>query len=600
MFDKITAQFLRRAFFLGGIQCFGFLILIGRMYYLQIMEGAYYHLLAEDNRIVTRALLPLRGEMCDRHGVPLAQNKMTFRLVFLTDKKDKLEKTLETLSTLIVFSEEEKEEALREAYKKRGLSSVILKENLTWEEVSAIELHGGDLPGISVEIGGVRTYPGNSVGAHVLGYVATPSEKEQVDDGGLTVPGMKVGKTGLEKHFDQRLRGELGYSAFEVNARRKVVRELQKKTSVPGETISLTLDGELQTYVQEALVVYPSAAAVVMDLQNGDILALASSPSFDPNFFPQGISHKEWNKLRDNPYVPLTNKVMAGRYPPGSTIKPLVALAALQAGVIDKNTTIHCPGHMYVGTHKFHCMQKGGHGSLNVSQAIAKSCDVFFYEVAKRVGIDRLSQVYQDFGIGSGGLEAFPNQKHGLVPTKTWKKEKKGADWTVSDTVQTSIGQGYMLSTPFELVLAMARLGAGGKKVIPRFEGTAPVSFEPMSYNPEYVKLVLGGMADVVNRPGGTAFRWPIPFSGFEMGGKTGTSQVRRITLQQRAAGQTKTHHLPWKYREHGLFVGYAPLQNPRYAVAVLIEHAGGSGPAVQVARDILLKTQLLERVSPS
>ena len=593
MSDKKNAQFLRRVLVLAVFQGICILILLGRMYYLQVIEGRYYHLLAEGNRIATRSLLPLRGELCDRYGTPLAQNKTTFRLIFLTDKKEKLEETLQTLSELIDFSEEEKEEAFNATRKTRGLDSVILKENLTWPEVSVIELHASDLPGISVEVGGVRAYPEKCVGAHFLGYVATPSEGEQEEERGLAIPGMKVGKNGLEKYFDQRLRGVPGYSAFEVNARRKVVRELQQKTSIPGEAIHLTLDAQLQSHVQQVLEGYPSAAAVVMDLRNGDILALASTPSFDPNFFPQGISHKEWNKLRENPYVPLTNKAIAGRYPPGSTIKPLVALAALQSGVIDKNTTVHCPGYMYVGTHKFHCMH--AHGPVNVSHAIAKSCDVFFYEVVKKVGIDRLAAVYQDFGLGSGGLETFPQRKRGLVPTKAWKKENKGENWTVSDTVQASIGQGYMLATPLELALVTARL-VGGKRVVPRLEGTEAVAVQDMDYKPEHLELILKAMHDVANGPGGTAVRWRIPFPGFEMGGKTGTSQVRRITLQQRALGQTRTHHLPWQYREHGLFIGYAPIHDPRYVVAVVIEHAGGASLAVQAARDILLRTQLLER----
>ncbi len=565
------------------------------MYYLQIVQGNYYHLLAEGNRVATRALLPSRGELCDRHGVPFAQNTTTFRLVFLMDKRDKVEKTLEALSKLIVFSDEEKEEALKSTRKKRGLDAVILKENLTWAEVSTIELHGADLPGISVEVGGVRTYPEKSVGAHVLGYVAAPSEEEQEGDEALAIPGMKVGKNGLEKHFEKRLRGVPGYSAFEVNARRKVVRELDQKPSAPGQTIRLTLDGNLQAYVQETLEAHPSAAAVVMDLRNGDILALASTPSFDPNLFPQGISHKEWNKLRDNVYVPLTNKALSGRYPPGSTIKPLVALAALHAGVINANTTVHCPGYMYVGTHKFHCICKEGHGPVNVSQALARSCDVFFYEVGKKVGIDRLAAVYQDFGLGSGGLPDFPYQKRGLVPTKAWKQEKKGEKWTVSDTVQASIGQGYMLATPLELAIVIARL-VGGTRLMPRLEGIHGMLFPQMDYKREHLDLVLGGMGDAANMLGGTAFRWRILDPGYEMGGKTGTSQVRRITRQQRALGQTRTYHLPWKYREHGLFMAYAPVHDPRYVVAVLIEHAGSSGPAVQVARDILLEAQLMEK----
>jgi len=439
----------------------------------------------------------------------------------------------------------------------------------------------------------VRKYPANLSGAHLLGYVASPSEKEQEEGDFLTIPGVKVGKGGLEKYFETRLRGTPGYSAFEVNAKRKVIRELQQVPSSPGENIYLTLDGTLQTYAQEVLSSYDSASAVVIDIHNGDILALVSSPSFNPNLFPQGIGHKDWDELRDNPYMPLTNKAMSGVYPPGSTVKLFVALAALQAGVIDKTTTIHCPGHIYVGDHKFHCMHS--HGDVNVSRALVESCDVFFYEVAKKLGVDRLSAFYQNMGLGTGGFEGFPYAKKGLVPTKEWKKNQKNANWTISDTIQMSIGQGYMLATPLELALAAARL-VGGKRLTPRFEKTGDVSFEDMNYNKDDLEIILKAMEETANDPRGTAYRWRIPFEGMEMAGKTGTSQVRCITLQQRKAGQTKTTHLPWKYREHGLFVGYAPIHAPRYAIAVVVEHVGGAGLAVQAARDILLKAQLLEK----
>jgi len=595
MVEKGDTQFLRRALFLGVLQLVLIAILLGRMYYLQIFEGSYYHLLAEGNRIATRPLLPLRGQMYDRNGILLAQNETSFRLVLLTDKKDEIEETLETLSSLIMLSPEEKEEILKTTQKKRGLDSLIIKDNLSWHEVSAIELHAADLPGISVEVGSMRKYPENFRGAHLMGYVAAPSEKEQEGDPMLAIPGLKVGKVGLEKFFEARLRGIPGHSAFEVNARRKIVRELDQVASVPGGDIQLTLDARLQGYAQEVLSAYESASAVVIDIRNGDVLALVSHPSFDPNLFPQGISRKDWHELRDNPYVPLTNKAISGLFPPGSTIKLFVALAALQSGVIDKTSTVYCPGYIYVGDHKFHCWRKEGHGTVNVSRALSESCDVFFYEVAKKVGIERLAALFQDVGIGEGGgLEGFPHCKKGLVPTKKWKKEKKNAKWTVSDTIQTCIGQGYMLTTPLELAVAIARL-VGRKRLTPRLEGQDTPFFPNMEYDAKHLDLILEVMNATSNTPAGTAFRWRIPIEGKEMGGKTGTSQVRRITMQQRQAGQTKTTHLPWKYREHGLFLGYAPVHAPRYAVVVIVEHAGGASLAVQAARDILLKAQLFE-----
>jgi len=594
MSERESTQFLRRALFLGVLQLVLVFILLGRMYYLQIYEGAYYQLLAEGNRIATRPIVPLRGQIYDRNGVSMAQNETSFRLVLLTDSKDKIEETLENISGIIDLSQEEKEKVFKMAKKTRGLDSLIVKDNLNWHEVSMIELYASNLPGISVEVGSVRKYPETTQGAHLVGYVASPSEKDQEEDPILTIPGLKLGKVGLEKYLDSRLRGMPGHSAFEINAQRKIVRELHQIASLPGDDVSLTLDTRLQDYAQEVLSAYESASVVVLDIQNGDILALVSTPTFDPNLFPQGISHKDWHELRENPYIPLTNKALSGLYPPGSTVKLFVALAALQAGVINKNSTVFCPGYITVGDHRFHCMHS--HGTVNVKRAIAESCDVFFYEIAKKVGIDRLSALFQSFGLGEGGLEGFPYSKKGLVPTKTWKKEKKNANWTVSDTIQTSIGQGYMNATPIELAVAMARLAGGGKRLIPRLEEQGPVSFEDMGFDPHHIETVLEAAYATVNAPSGTAFRNRIPVVGMEMAGKTGTSQVRRITMKQRKAGLTKTNHMAWKYREHGLFIGYAS----HFAIAVVVEHAGSGGPAVQVARDILLKAQLLERERPS
>jgi len=594
MSEENNNKFIRRILFLGIIQLLIITILLGRMYYLQILEGDHYLLLAEGNRIATRPLLPLRGQIYDRHGVLLAQNETNFRVVFLTDKRAEIEETLQTLSKLIPLSFEEKTNILDTVRKKRGLDTVIIKDNLTWEDVSAIELHTTDLPGISIEIGSMRTYPKDFAGAHLMGYVGASSEKEQANDPMLTIPDLKIGKVGLEKYFDPYLRGTPGHSAFEINAKRKIVRELSQLPSSPGQDIYLTIDSRLQDYAQNVLSAHESAAAVVMDIHNGDILTLVSAPSFNPNLFPQGISHKDWNDLQDNPYLPLTNKAMAGLYAPGSTVKLFVALSALQLGIIDKHSTIYCPGHIYVGDHKFHCMH--AHGNVNVSRAIIESCDVFFYEISKKIGIDYLSTLYQKAGLGEGGLEHFPHSKKGLVPTKAWKKEKKNANWTISDTIQASIGQRYMNATPLELAVAIARLANGGKKVTPRLSGRVPVVFPSLDFDQRHLETILEATKGVVNAPNGTAYRHRITTPGLEMAGKTGTSQVCRITLKQRKAGLTKTSHLPWKYREHGLFIGYAPLDHPQYAIAVVIAHAGGSGPAVQAARDILQYAQGLEK----
>ncbi len=588
--------FVRRILFVGIVQAFLIIVLLGRMFYLQILEGEYYKLLAEGNRVATRALLPPRGRIYDRQGNVLAENETTFRLVLLSDKKEIVEDTLDAISNLIDLPPKIREDAIKRSYKARSLDSLIIKDNLTWNEVSAIEINSHILPGISVEMGSARKYPKGELGAHLIGYVSAPSEEEQSHNPELYIPGVKNGKIGLEKYFESRLQGIPGHSAFEVNARRKIVRELEKQNSIPGEDVHLSIDGELQDYLQEVLSNHESASAVVIDVQNGDVLAMASNPSFDPNLFPLGIQQKDWSELQENPYVPLTNKAISGLYSPGSTIKPMVILAALASGKIDKNTTVLCPGYITVGDHRFHCWRKGGHGLVNASRSIYQSCDVFYYTVAKLMGIDPLASFLTDIGIGEECLAGFPHVKKGLVPTKEWKRKKKNAKWTVSDSILTSIGQGYLLTTPLELAVATARIASGGKRVIPKFESNTSVEFADMGYDQEALDLVLQAMSDTVNSPSGTAFRWRIPDQGMEMAGKTGTTQVRRITMQQRAAGITKTHHLPWKYREHGLFMGYAPAHAPRFAIAVVVEHSGGGSVAARVARDVLLKAQQLEK----
>lgn len=590
MREEANRHFIGRMMFLGIVQIIFILVLLGRMYQLQIFQGSYYQLLAEGNRIATRPLVPLRGQIYDRNGVPIAKNETMFRVVLLTDKRTAVDETLHTLSGLIPLSAEEIKDAINIINKKRSLDAVIVKDNLTWEEVSAIELHAAELPGISIEIGSSRQYPKREVGAHLLGYVSSPSEKEQAEDEVLSIPDLKVGKVGLEKYLDKNVRGVPGHSAVEINAKRKIVRDLYQVPSLGGEDVHLTIDSRLQEFAQEVLSRYESASAVVIDIHNGDILTLVSNPSFDPNLFPQGIGHKPWSELQENPYVPLTNKAISGRYAPGSTLKLFVALAALQLGIINKNDTIYCPGYVSVGSHKFHCMHE--HGHINVTRAIVESCDVFFYEIGKRMGIDHMSAFMRDFGFGSGGLEDFPHCKKGLVPTKEWKQEKKNAKWTISDTVMSSIGQGYWLATPLELAIAMARLASGGKELTPRLIGQGAVEFPQMNINKDHLETVLDAAYGVANAPNGTAFRSRILTPGMEMAGKTGTTQVRRITLEQRKAGLTKTHHLAWKYREHGLFIGYAS----HYAITVVVEHAGGSSLAVQAARDILEYAQRLEK----
>jgi len=591
--DKSYATFIKRLLFLGALQIVLLLVVVSRMVYLEIIEAEYFKTLADGNRIAMEPSIPPRGRITDRNGIELATNQSSFRLVFHKDGKTKLPNILPNLEDVIFLSEDDKEDMLSSYKKSRGIQPLILKDNLTWEEVSALELHSAHLPRMTVELGLQRTYPKREEGAHILGYVAAPSIQEVEDDPALDIPGLLYGKVGIEKMFDQNLRGSLGYKNLEVNARRQVVREIEHDHGISGENLTLAVDQRLQEFAQDRLGEFESASLVVVNIETGEVLAMVSNPSYNPNLFPDGISHTNWRALMDNPYVPLTNKAVSGTYPPGSPMKVLVILAGLESGVITQDTKFHCPGYHYVGNHKFHCWKKGGHGLIDAKGSIRESCDVFIYETAKRVGIERISEMYKRFGLGEKVLDGFPHEKLGLIPSPDWKKEKKQEKWTVSDTIMTSIGQGYLLATPVQLAQVMARLATKGKEVnLSLLKKEAPETFQDMGLNPKNVELALESMKEVTNDPRGTSYNSRIWDASYAMGGKTGTSQVRRITEQQRALGITKTHHLPWKYREHGLFIGYAPINNPKYAIAVVIEHSAGASPAAQVARDVLLFTQ--------
>jgi len=591
-------QFQRRLGFLTLFMTCCFLVLIVRMYALQVYEGEHYRALAEGNRIALQPNIPLRGQIFDRMGTPIALNKAVFHLDLFMVKRKELDQAFENLKPWVSFTDEEKADIKKKSLQRKGLDPLRLKDNLSWRDVSAIELNLSHLPGISIGVGYLRYYPQNHQAAHAVGYVSAASPKDQEADPMLEIPGIAVGKTGLEKQLDQSLRGIPGYKQLEVNAARYVVKQLSDEASEPGQDLNLSIDLRLHTYINDLLADHKSASVVVLDVETGEIIAFVSYPAFDPNLFVDGISHSNWRMLMDDAYVPLTNKVVAGVYPPGSTLKMLMALAGLETGVINPNSHFHCPGYMYVGNHKFHCYKKHGHGTMKVADAITQSCDVFFYELSKRIDVDDIHRIYTEFNLGETVLEGFPHERSGLVPTRAWKA-KHGGKWTITDNVLISIGQGSMLSTPLQLAVASARL-ATGKKVVPNFQkGGSGAVFDEMSFDPKTMNLLQKSMMDVVNDQRGTAYRWRLSAQKsntlLKMAGKTGTSQVRRITLAQRKAGQTKTTGLPWKYREHGLFIGFLSYEDkPRYAFAVVIEHASSSSKAANVARDVALKLEEL------
>ncbi|TPD57963.1 penicillin-binding protein 2 [Emcibacter nanhaiensis] len=576
--------------------------LIGRMYYLQVVGRSQYELLADENRISLRLLQPERGKILDRYGELLAGNRVDYRVNLIPEQADNVEATLAALSELVTLSDRDYKRILKAIKRQRSFLPVAVAQNLDWETFANVNVNIPDLPGIQPDVGTTRFYPEKGYLAHLVGYVGSVSEKDlgRSEDPLLELPGFKIGKNGMERELESRLRGQAGNSRVEVNALGRVIRELSRQDSAPGEDVQLTIDLELQKFAAER-VRDQSAAVVVMDVHNGDILASASTPSYDPNDFNFGISQKKWDELRNDIRHPLVNKAVSGAYPPGSTFKMVVALAALEAGVIDDTEEIFCNGKYKLGNHTFHCWKKYGHGKVDLEHAIAGSCDVYFYEVAGRVGIDKIQEVAHRFGLGKSFDIGIPGEVDGLIPGKGWKFATQGVKWQGGDTANAGIGQGYVLTTPIQLAVMTSRMVNGGYAVNPRIimpsQNDTPVPPEKIPVSRAHLELVKKGMSMVVNDPKGTAHYYIHHSKTYSMGGKTGTSQVRRISKAERDEGIRKYDEKPWIEREHALFVGYGPVEAPRYAVSVLVEHGGGgASSASPIAGDVMRYLQEKDR----
>lgn len=595
-------MFSRRAALLAGGKLVLVSALVGRMYYLQVVEADRYRMLAEDNRISLRLLPPPRGRIVDRQGRSLAVNEQNFQILVVSEETDSLDDTLAALSRIIPLSEPERARIHREAKRRRSFVPVKVRENLTWDEVARIEINLLDLPGVSIDVGESRHYPAGLLAAHLLGYVAIPSENDLTGDPLLELPGFRVGKAGVERVYDLALRGTAGTSQVEVNAVGRVIRELSREDGLPGRDLVLTIDSHLQQFASQRLG-EESASVVVMDIHSGEVVVMASTPSYDPNAFNRGLSSEEWKALISHPRSPLANKAIAGQYTPGSTFKMMVALAALESGTMTPDQRVFCPGHLMLGDAKFHCWKKGGHGSVNMVEGLKHSCDVFFYEVAKRTGIDRIGEMARRFGMGKPTGLDLPGERQGVVPSRDWKRATLGESWHLGETLINGIGQGFILTTPLQLAVMTARLANGGRAVIPHLardlpavDGVVPrptASLPAIGVSEASLAVVRRGMNAVTNEPGGTAWNARIQDDSMAMSGKTGTAQVRRITMRERETRVLRNEELPWKERDHALFVAYAPEHAPRWAIAVVVEHGGGgSAVAAPIARDILLEVQ--------
>ncbi len=506
-----------------------------------------------------------------------------------------IEEVLARLQRIIQLPEEEMEKVKAEIARRSPFVPVTVADRLTWNAFSEVAVNAPALPGVSPEVGQSRFYPLEDDFAHIVGYVGPVSEYDltkgylaEDDDPLLQIPKFQVGKTGVESRLEHELRGQAGTRRIEVNAQGRVMRELGRVPGRPGDNIRLTLDSGLQNYAQVRMG-DESASAVVMDVNSGEILALASAPSFDPNKFVRGISSADYRGLLDDNHRPLSNKSVQGAYPPGSTFKMATALAALEEGVIEPEEKVRCVGYIELGKRRFHCWRRGGHGSLPLLNAMEQSCDVYFYEIAERVGVEKIANMARRLGLGIRHDLPVSAVVGGLIPTKSWKVRNRQAEWLIGDTLNAGIGQGFVLASPLQLAVMTARI-ASGRAVEPRlvktFDGTedAP-EFPVLDISPQHLQLVRASMDAVSNSQRGTAYSSRIVADGMQMAGKTGTSQVRSITTAERAAGVTRNEDLPWERRDHALFVSYAPTNAPKLAVSVVVEHGGsGSAAAAPVA----------------
>lgn len=573
-------SFDRRSMVVGAVQGGLGVLLASRMGYLAIAQNEKYKLESESNRVNLSLIPPRRGWILDRHGSPLASNRADFRVDVIPDRMTDEARTIGELAKLLQLAPVDLQDLRDKLDKSHGFAPVEVASGLDWDRFAAVSVRLPELPGVVTQRGFSRYYPTGPCVGHLLGYVGAASAEEYEKDKNpiLVTPGYKIGKDGLEKIFEKRLRGYPGARRVEVTASGRVVRDLETREDMPGNPIKLTIDGPLQDYAARRIGL-ESGAVVVMDVETGDVLAMASMPSYDPNSFSDGIGRVEWKMLADDDHVPLRNKVLRGLYPPGSTVKPMVALSFMEAG-LDPNESVFCGGGLRVGNRVFHCWNRRGHGQVNMAKGIYQSCDVYFYHFAQRIGMDPIALMARRLGLGQEFDLPVVGQSYGTVPDPAWKQRKYGKPWAVFDTVNATIGQGYFLVNPLQQAVMASRI-ASGRNVVPRllYENN-PKPAPSLGISQEHLDYVHKAMSDVVNGPG-TAHRAALPMKDILLAGKTGTAQVVGLHLSNGKSGL-------WKYRDHGHFICFAPADKPRYAVSVVVEHGGGSGAAYPIARDVM------------
>lgn len=589
---EVSAPLRRRLYLGASAAAMLLLLLLTRLWVLQVLRGEEMAVLSEHNRIRLRRIAATRGRVVDRHGRVLVESDASFDAVLVREDAPDLENTAETLANFLNQSAADVQDVLNRAAGRPPFEEIVVKRDLAWEEVRAIETHQTELPGVSVRISPQRHYREGETLAHVLGYVGEVS-REDIQRDPFYRPGDLIGKSGLEKVFDEQLRGVNGGRQVEVDALGRQLRVINEEEALPGHTLVLSIDLDLQRAAENALG-DREGAVVAIDPNNGDVLAMASRPSFDPNQFTRGIAQDAWRKLVSEPTHPLTHRALQGQYPPGSTFKFIVATAGLAEGVINPFNHITCHGSYHFGRRDFRCWRAGGHGSVDLRRALAQSCDVFFYQVGQRLGVDTIARYARMFGLGAPSGIALGAEKSGLIPDSEWKKRRFGEPWYPGETLPVAIGQGYVTATPLQMARAVATLASGTlyrPRVVLRLEGSdgaavqtiAPHADGKLPVKKSFLDEVRGGMEDVVNSPGGTGKKAALSY--VTVAGKTGTSQV--VALGHK---RVKAAHLPREQRDHAWFVAFAPVEKPQIALAVLVEHADGGGGAIAapVAREVM------------
>ena len=601
-FQSKSKTITRRMFILSSLKIAIFVAIITRLFYLQISENIKWRTLSDKNRLREWKTVPQRGIIEDYFGTKIAKNTQVFQLHMIPEDVPNLEELFFKLSKIIDFDKRAKTNLIKRLKKRKPWETIIISDNLSWSEFSRLNLFLHEMQGIKPVVAVARKYLEDGSSSHIIGYVSEMSVKDLENSALLreiNVPGLKTGKNGLEKSLNEEMIGQPGLQRFEVNAHGKRIKELKLIQGTTGKNYRTTLDIEVQKSASE-LLKDKSGSICVMDIYTGDLVAMVSSPTFDANKFVHGIASKDWQDLINNEKKPLINKSIAGLYPPASTIKPLVALSALENDVISPNTTTECRGEIELYGHKYHCWKEKGHGFMRLRNAIKQSCDIYFYEVARRLGVDRLAVTANKFGLGNKVLDILSEELTGLVPSTKWKLKNIGKGWVLGETLLAGIGQGYFQVTPIQLCLMAAQLANGGHKIEPKIiyneqalQPTIDASskrFKQLYRNQENVKFVLDAQFGATNEPMGTSYGSRHVKSEYIFAGKTGTAQTRSITEEEREL-KLKQKDLPYKKRDHALFIAFAPYKNPRYAFSIVIEHGGsGSSNAAPIAKKIIKK----------